>query len=238
MFDAAAVVTTGMNLGYSAFQTNRTNQKNRDMAGEQMAFQERMSSTAHQRAVEDMKKAGLNPILAAGSPASSPGGAMASAQTPNTDVGSVLTSSLEAKRFKQEVEMQKEQIAKTKQEVQTNKAAEQNQIAQALAARQTAINAATANRIQNVEADIAETGKDARQKMAPYQPYIDAVGKALGVVGSAAGAAVGARGALRGSQMPGIKYQKPYREVPNSTPAPKPSKKFGEEPHWDKFWSR
>lgn len=70
---AAIAQAAGSLIG--GVHANRTNVR---LAREQMRFQERMSSTAAQRAKADFEAAGFNPALAYGHTASSPGGASAS----------------------------------------------------------------------------------------------------------------------------------------------------------------
>lgn len=112
----AATAAIGMfTKAYESWQS----QKN---AEAQMKFQERMSNTAHQREMADLRKAGLNPLLSGKfGGASTPGGAMGSVP----EFSDVINSATAVYSAKQDASLKDAQIrdvnsAATLKDAQTN----------------------------------------------------------------------------------------------------------------------
>lgn len=129
MLPLAILAASAIGAGATAYGVNRANAANKAMAREQMGFQREMSGTSYQRAMEDMRQAGLNPILAyQQGGASTPAGASATMQD---SMGPAVNSAVSIGRAKAEIQNILEMNKKIKSDVALNEALEKSAMADA-----------------------------------------------------------------------------------------------------------
>lgn len=135
-----------------------TNESQVGLSREQMAWQERMAGSAHQREMRDYERAGLNPILSAtgGMGASTPTGSVAQLENPAVAFSS---SAFDAIRLGQDISESDSRIAA-------------NRSAANLSDSSAAVNAASAKKL-GLEMPEIELRKHLYERASRYLPMLD-----------------------------------------------------------------
>ena len=151
MSDPASAAMIGASSGAMGIAgTFLSNQQSAQQAQRQMDFQREMSNTAHQREVEDLRKAGLNPILSAlGQGASTPAGAAGSMNDFGPGISKGFDTAIAVRGMQKELQMKDASIGNLDADT-GNKSAERNLI------NAQAHNSAIDAKMKGLQSDILE----------------------------------------------------------------------------------
>lgn len=219
--DAAIPVVSSVGAYYGQREANEANAAiaasnnaySNAMSQDQMKFQERMSSTAHQREVEDLRKAGLNPILSANKGgASTPAGSMGQTTTAHMEsaLGKGIGSAMEALSLNKELQAKDAtiQLSKAQKMAQEASANRDNTTAKA-----TAVNTKIAEMLAPGQILQSQAAGSQSKNYMDNKTFYDStkmIGEGLGLVNSAKDAI--SLPSFTAPKMPTKKPQQSYEE--------------------------